>query len=79
MWIGSIGGASLEVCYEVHDGEPGGFARTGPASAGPAYVKAVTTIVVVDAASGRPRRVTDDERSAWEPYVEEPVTFRRRH
>jgi acyl-CoA thioester hydrolase len=32
MWIGAIGGASLEVCYEVYDGAPGGFPRTGPAS-----------------------------------------------
>ncbi|CAM3614252.1 thioesterase family protein [Isoptericola cucumis] len=79
MWIGSIGGASLEVCYEVHDGEPGGFPRTGPASGAAAYVKAVTTIVVVDADGGRPRRVSDDERAVWGPYVEEPVTFRRRH
>lgn len=78
MWIGSIGGASLEVCYEVHDGVPGGFDRTGPASGGKAYVKAATTIVVVDAATGAPRRIGDDERAAWETYLEEPVTFRRR-
>lgn len=78
MWIGSIGGASLEVCYEVHDGVPGGFDRTGPGTGGRAYVKAATTIVVVDAATGSPRRIADDERAAWEAYLEEPVAFRRR-
>ncbi|MCA5893348.1 acyl-CoA thioesterase [Isoptericola sp. NEAU-Y5] len=78
MWIGTIGGASLEVCYEVHDGVPGGFPRFGAASGGRPYVKAVTTIVVVDAATGKPRRIAPDERAAWVPYVEEPVTFRRR-
>lgn len=78
LWVGHLGGASLEVCYEVHDGVPGGFGRTGPTSGGEAYAKAATTIVVVDAATGRPRRLTDTERAAWEPYVEEPLAFRRR-
>jgi acyl-CoA thioester hydrolase len=42
------------------------------------YTRASTTIVLVDAASERPRRITDDERAAWEPYLEAPVAFRRR-
>ncbi|PZR55187.1 acyl-CoA thioesterase [Xylanimonas oleitrophica] len=77
LWIGSIGGASLQVCYEVHDGAPGGFPRTGPASGASPYAKAATTIVVVDAATGRPRRISDDERAAWAQFVEAPVSFRR--
>ena len=77
MWIGHLGGASLEVCYEVHDGVPGA-PRVGPSSGGTPYAKAATTIVVVDAATEKPRRITDDERAAWLPYVEEPLTFRRR-
>jgi acyl-CoA thioester hydrolase len=77
LWIGTIGGASLQVCYEVHDGAPGGFPRTGPASGAEPYVRASTTIVVVDAASGRPRRITADEREAWAEYQEPAVTFRR--
>jgi acyl-CoA thioester hydrolase len=77
MWIGHLGGASLEVCYEVHDGARG-FARVGPSSGGEPYAKATTTIVVVDAATEKPRRITDDERAAWLPYVGEPLTFRRR-
>ncbi|WP_425954607.1 acyl-CoA thioesterase [Xylanimonas sp. McL0601] len=77
LWIGTIGGASLQVCYEVHDGAAGGFPRTGPASGAEPYVRASTTIVVVDAASGRPRRITEGERAAWTEYQEDPVTFRR--
>jgi acyl-CoA thioester hydrolase len=38
----------------------------------------VTTLVLVDAASGAPRRIGEAERDAWLPYVEEPPTFRRR-
>lgn len=78
MWIGKVGGASLEVCYEVHDGVPGGFPRTGPASGADPYVRAATTIVVIDAATGRPRRITDEERAAWAPFTGEPIEFRRR-
>ncbi|MCB7136369.1 acyl-CoA thioesterase [Cellulosimicrobium marinum] len=78
LWVGHLGGASLDVCYEVHDGAPGGFARTGPTSGGKPYAKATTTIVVVDAATGAPRRITDVERTAWEAYVEDPLEFRRR-
>ncbi|GAB2458949.1 acyl-CoA thioesterase [Xylanimonas ulmi] len=77
LWIGDIGGASLQVCYEVHDGAPGGFPRSAPASGHEPYVRALTTIVVVDAASGRPRRITDAERAAWADYQEPPVVFRR--
>lgn len=38
----------------------------------------MTTIVVVDAATGAPCRITEAERAAWEPFVEDPLTFRRR-
>lgn len=77
IWVGRLGGASLEVCYEVHDGASA-FARTGPTSGGEPYARASTTIVVVDAATGSPRRLGTDERAAWEPFLEDPVAFRRR-
>ncbi|WP_029289489.1 thioesterase family protein [Cellulomonas sp. HZM] len=77
MWIGHLGGASLEVCYEVHAG-PARFDRVGPASGQVPYAKAATTIVVVDAITEQPRRITADERAAWEPFVGEALTFRRR-
>lgn len=74
MWIGHLGGASIDVCYEVHDASPDDAAAGAP---GP-YARAVTTLVLVDAASGSPRRIGETERAAWLPYVEAPPAFRRR-
>ncbi len=69
LWIGRIGGASIEVCYEVRDdGEEAAV-----------YARAAATIVLIDTVTGRPRRIGDAERAAWEPYVDEPIAFRRRH
>lgn len=70
LWIGHMGGASLDVCYEVYS----------PAGVQPRalYTRAVTTIVLVDATNERPRRIDERERTAWEPYLGEPLTFRRR-
>lgn len=70
LWLGRMGGASLEVCYEVH----------GPVGAEPGvlYARASTTIVLVDAASDRPRRISATERAAWEPYLDAPLHFTRR-
>ena len=71
LWIGRMGGASLEVCYEVWS----------PVGVEPAvlYARAATTIVLVDAASGRPRRISDHERASWTPYLDEPVAFTKRN
>lgn len=65
LWISHLGGASIDVCYEV----PG---PDGPAA------RAMTTLVLIDEATGRPRRMTPEERASWEPYRDDPVTFRRR-
>ncbi len=42
------------------------------------YAKAATTVVMVGLATNRPMRITDDQRAAWEPYVEAPVAFTKR-
>ncbi|KRC62971.1 4-hydroxybenzoyl-CoA thioesterase [Agromyces sp. Root81] len=70
LWIGQIGGASLDVCYEVYS----------PVGVEPRqlYTRAVTTVVLVDAVTERPRRIGEGERAAWEPYLGDPITFRRR-
>jgi acyl-CoA thioester hydrolase len=69
LWIGRIGGASLDISYEVWS----------PEGHDPAvlYTRATTTLVLVDAETNRPRRLTDGERAACEQYVEPPVTFSR--
>ena len=69
LWIGRLGGASIEVCYEIfspHNREP----RT-------LYTRAATTLVLVDQQTATPRRLSDTERAAWEPYVEPPLVFRQ--
>ncbi len=69
LWIGRLGGASLEVCYEIYS----------PAGSGDRalYTRAATTMVLVDRVTGEPRRVSDEARAAWAPYIEEPVAFRQ--
>ena len=70
LWIGRLGGASLEISYEVYSPE-GQEPRA-------LYTRAATTLVMVELATGRPQRMTDEQRAAWEPYVEEPVAFTKR-
>lgn len=65
MWISHIGGASIDVSYEVLLGDV-------------VHAIAVTAIVLVDAATGRPRRVTQAERETWARHVAPPVEFRHR-
>jgi acyl-CoA thioester hydrolase len=70
LWIGKLGGASLDVCYEVWS----------PVGVAPArlFARATTTIVMVDAVSERPRKINDMERAAWTPYLEPPLSFTRK-
>lgn len=75
LWISRMAGAALDVCYEVHD-DGAETARSGPGTDARPVVRAMTTIVLVSATTGAPRRLTTEERAAWEPYVEAPVTFR---
>ena len=70
LWIGRIGGASLEVCYELYS----------PVGVQPRvlFTKAATTIVMVTAATGKPQRIPEELREIWTPYVEERVAFTKR-
>lgn len=69
MWIGALGGASLEVCYEVYS--PQGIEpRT-------LYTRATTIVVLVDAQTMRPRRISDAERETLGQFVEAPIVYRR--
>ncbi|GGE86877.1 acyl-CoA thioesterase [Mycetocola zhadangensis] len=69
VWIGKLGRASLEVNYEVF----------GPAGNDqPLYARASSAIVLVNAVTSKPRRITDEERVAWTRYLEEPVAFTKR-
>lgn len=70
LWIGHIGGASLEVDYEIYS--PDGIEPRV------LYTRAATTLVMVTAATGRPRRIDEELRRVWAPYVEEPLAFTKR-
>ena len=67
MWLSHFGGASLDLCYEVYDH-----------SESELYARALTTVVMADAVTQKPRRVTPEERRAWEPFLGEAPAFRRR-
>lgn len=70
MWFGRLGGSSIEVCYEV---------RTDPAAqTHTLYARATTLVVLVEAATGRPIRLTPEMRAAWAPLAGEPLAHRRR-
>lgn len=71
MWLGHLGGASIDVCYEITGGEHEGRERE-------VFARAVTTLVLIDAATQRPRRLTEDERTVWGRYLGEPPAMRRR-
>jgi len=70
LWIGRMGGASLDVCYEV----------CSPDGSEPfvVYARAQSAIVLVDSTTMKPRRMTDRERESWGAYVDEPVAFTKR-
>lgn len=70
LWIGRMGGASLDVCYEV----------CSPQGAEPSvlFARAQSAIVLVDASTLKPRRMTDSERERWGVYLDEPVVFTKR-
>ncbi|MPV38852.1 acyl-CoA thioesterase [Georgenia subflava] len=65
LWISHLGGASLDICYEI----PG---PDGPAA------RAMTTLVLIDEETERPRRMTAAERESWSHYLDDPIPFRRR-
>jgi acyl-CoA thioester hydrolase len=69
MWFGKVGGSSLEVCYEI----------CSPVETPPqvVYARAITVVVKVDAASGKPVRFAPEERAAFEEYLDEPIRLRR--
>ena len=70
MWFGRIGGASFQVCYEVYSPE-GVEPRV-------LHTIASTTLELVDAATGRPTRISEETRALLADYVEEPVRFGKR-
>jgi acyl-CoA thioester hydrolase len=73
MWFAKLGGSSIEVCYEVCSP-----IETALEGAQAVYARATTVVVKVDAESGRPLRLTAEERQAWQPYLGEPIAYAHR-
>lgn len=67
LWIGSIGGSSVDVCFEV-------FSPVG-SEPQELYARATAVVVLVDTATGRPTRWGASQREAWAPFVGEPLSF----
>ena len=58
VWVSRLGNSSFELRYEILDDD------------GPVYAEAATVLVPFDVDAGRPRRVSDEERAALEPFLE---------
>jgi acyl-CoA thioester hydrolase len=65
LWLSHIGGASIDVSYEVLIRDT-------------LHAIALSTIVLVDAATNRPRRITSAERETWSEHLAPAVEFRHR-
>ena len=72
MWFGKLGGSSIEVCYEVCS------PKESAQGVQTVYARATTVVVKADAETGRPLRLTPEERDAWSPYVGEPIVYSHR-
>lgn len=68
LWVGKLGGSSLEVHYEIVD---------GAAPERSVVAKAISHIVIVDGATLRPMRLSDAGRASVEPWMDEPLRMRR--
>ena len=58
VWVSHLGNSSFTVRYEILD------------DGGPVYAKAGTVLVPFDVEAGRPRRLSQEERAALDPFVE---------
>ncbi len=58
VWVARLSNSSFELRYQILDDD------------GPVYAEAATVLVPFDIARGRPRRVSDEERAALEPFLE---------
>ena len=68
MWIAKLGGASIELQYRLLD---------SPSATEP-YLQAASTLVMVNPTTGKPRKLTTEERYCWQKFIEAPLKFRRR-
>ncbi|WP_424449558.1 acyl-CoA thioesterase [Microbacterium arborescens] len=70
LWIGRIGGSSIDVCYEVYSPRDDDVQTC--------YARSTAVVVMVSTATGRPVRLTEEMRTAWAPIVGEPIAYAHR-
>ncbi len=70
LWIGRLGGSSIDVCYEVFSPQ-GDQVQT-------CYARSTAVIVMVSTATGRPVRLSERMREAWTPLVDAPIVYTHR-
>ncbi len=68
LWIGRLGGSSLELHTEIVD-LAASERRVG--------ARAITTVVIVDGVALAPMRLTPEARAAVEPWTDAPLRLRR--
>lgn len=73
LWFSKLGGSSIDVCYEVRSP-----VETAVDGAQTIYARATTVVVKVDAESGRPLRLSAEERAVWTPYLGEAIDYAHR-
>lgn len=68
LWVSRLGGSSIEVCHVIRspEGEPE-----------VEYARIVSVLVYLDVDSQQPRRLTESERDAFAPIMDQPLALRR--
>lgn len=66
IWVTNVGGSSFDFGYTVSE-----------ADTSIVYAQAATSMVLVSRATGRPIRLTDQQRSSLEAWRGDPVPFKR--
>lgn len=65
-WVTRLNAASLTIAYEIKDTADDGSTEV--------YVQAATVVVPYDLAAGRPRRITQEEKSFLMKYLDDDDT-----
>ena len=73
LWVGRIGGSSVEVCYEVCSP-----IETAGEAGQTVFARATTVVVKVDAAAGHPVRLSPEERAVWGLYSGPTIVYAHR-
>ncbi|MCV2396220.1 acyl-CoA thioesterase [Actinotalea sp. M2MS4P-6] len=67
LWVSRLGTSSIDVCHQLRS--PAGEDEV-------VYARVVSTLVYLDPATQRPRRLTAAERDAFAAVLDEPVAMR---